>query len=248
MAGGLRVRQHEPRPTAGAQAAEEAPSQHRFLPVSVQPSTADLGLPETFFKSIPGAFSYPVKGDAWLLLLLGTIFFGVLDLAQMFSGIVGLGIGVFGTGYLYSFVQSIIMATGMGDKRGPEWPDFSEWWEDIVIPAFQFTFTNVVVFMPAMLCLALVPDEMKLLAIPLAVLGVIYLPMGMLAVSILDTVFALNPMLVVPSIVKVAKGYSIACVALGFIVGVQFGIDYAAEAVIPIPVVPALIGGAIWGV
>lgn len=245
MASGLKVRQHEPKPPPTDSASDEPAFQKRYAPTLSEPTTAELGLPDTFFKSLPSAFSYPIKGDAWLLLVLGTVFFGLLDLAKIFSGLAGLGVGLFGTGYLYSFVQSIIASTGMGDRRGPEWPEFSDWWSDILTPAFQFTFTTVVVFLPAILCVIFAPEGLKLLAIPLGILGVLYLPMGFLAVAMLDSVFALNPMLIVPSIVKVLKGYLIACLALGLVLGVQYGIQFVAEVAIPIPVVPALIGGAI---
>jgi len=43
--------------------------------------------------------------------------------------------------------------------------------------------------------------------VPAAALGCIYLPMAFLAVAMLDTVTAVNPLLVVPSILKVIKPY-----------------------------------------
>lgn len=243
--GGLSIC-HQPKEASPEAAQEPSRLEQRFTPSISSVSAPGLDLPPTFFQSLPGAFSYPVKGDAWLLLVLGTLFFGAIDLAGMFMGFLGMGIlGVFGTGYFFSYVQGIIATTGMGDNRGPEWPEFSDWWEDIVIPAIQFTVTNVVVFVPAVLWLMFAPENLKLAAIPLALLGVIYLPMGFLAVAMLDTVFALNPMLIVPSILKVPLAYLTACATLGLILGVQYGTELLAEVVIPIPIVPALIGGSI---
>src|SRR5207253_949415 len=53
--------------------------------------------------------------------------------------------------------------------------------------------------------------------LPAAALGCVYFPMAFLAVAMLDTVTAVNPLLVVPSILKVIKPYLIT-IALFFFV------------------------------
>jgi hypothetical protein len=67
--------------------------------------------------------------------------------------------------------------------------------------------------------------DLAVAAIPLFVLGSIYLPMGFLAVAILDTLKALNPLVIVPSILRVPLAYLVTLVLLASVYGIRFGGD-----------------------
>ena len=53
-------------------------------------------------------------------------------------GFVPAGIlAVFGAGYVFSYAKSIITSSANGEETPPDWPDVTEWQEDIVQPFGQ---------------------------------------------------------------------------------------------------------------
>jgi pSer/pThr/pTyr-binding forkhead associated (FHA) protein len=170
-----------------------------------------------FYKSLPGAFVYPLKGMGIIFLVFMTLFFSAAPMAQGFRLYLQVIIG----GYLFAYLQAIIHSTAMDDKGEPAFPDITNFAEDIVTPFFQLLGIAAFCFGQTIL-LAIVrlnTDFTSLGAAMLATatLGCIYFPMAFLAVAMLDTVTAVNPLLVVPSILKVIKPYLIT-IALFFLV------------------------------
>jgi hypothetical protein len=249
--GGLNLRRKEATPPP----LESTPStsiEERFTPKIRAPAVPVIDLPPGYFASLPGAFAYPFIRGGWLLLVIGTGLFGFIDAAKVIVSVLGfmgvfafIFLTVFGGGYLFGFLQRIITATAMGDHRLPDWPDFTEFWSDLILPAIQLGITILVPLLPAFVCLWSAPEAFKLAAIPLALLGLVYMPMGFLAVAMLDTVFALNPLLILPSIAKVPLAYAVSCFLLILLFVVPFAIRFAVGFVTLDPVTPALVGGAV---
>ncbi len=142
-------------------------------------------------------------------------------------------------GYLVAYQMRIIQMTVDGRDEVPEWPDFNEWL-DALRPFFQILITTVVCLGPGLLVLILFSDEggiMTLLAprfsehfemapwvrglsVTLFLIGALYLPMAFLAVSLFDTVEALNPLFIVPSMLRVKREYLATC---GVLLAVYLG-------------------------
>ena len=162
-----------------------------------------------FYKNVPGAFFYPFKGMGIVFLVFLTLFLAAAPLAQGFRLYLQIIIG----GYLFAYIQTIIQSTAMGEGDEPSLPDITNFADDIVLPFFQLLGTVVFSFGPAIalfLWAALGEFPPAAIAgIPAAILGCIYLPMALLAVAMLDTIGAVNPLLVIPSILKVIKPYTV---------------------------------------
>jgi pSer/pThr/pTyr-binding forkhead associated (FHA) protein len=170
-----------------------------------------------FYKSIPGAFVFPCRRNGLILLLSGTAFFVIMNYLSGAAGMVGAGVGLFSCGYLFAFVLSIINTTAMGQEEMPGWPDFDGWWESGIFPSFQLFGILAVCFAPAILY-GWLAKEVEIWALVLLwIAGLLYLPMALLAVAMYDSLAALNPMLIVASILRVPLEYAVTCLALGFL-------------------------------
>lgn len=208
--------------------------------------------PAGFYSQLPGAFAYPFKGDGLFLLVAGTIFFVIVNYARRFAAFAGLfGMGglvlltVFATGYMVAYMQAILKTSAMGEKNMPDWPDFTDFGTDILAPFLQFLGTMLVCFGPTIALVFLVPwsDPMKWLYVLLAlVLGGAVFPMAFLAVTMFDTLGALNPLLIVPSILKVPLAYLVTLAMFGAIFVANWAAFTLLSMVLPIPIVPEIIG------
>jgi FHA domain len=196
---------------------------------------------KSFAAHVGNAFQYPFRRDGLIVLIAGTVFFFVLSFAARFS----FYLAAFAGGYLFAYLQKIILSSAHGDEALPGWPEFTNLWEDIGQPLCQWLAALAVSFGPAILCLYLLrssPAEMKLLVLPLIFLGSFYFPMAVLGVAMHDSVTALNPVFVFHSIFKIPGPYLVACLVLGVVVGV----DLAAESMIgfvTVPIIPGVLIG-----
>ena len=144
----------------------------------------------------------------------GAVLFAVgrlMRYAPLIGGIAGLIMGVFITGYLFSYMKEIIATTGNGRNTMPDWPDFSSWTDDILPPAGQFYALALLTFGPAIALRLWHPfdtDEANEgVALGwLAVCGLLA-PMGLLAMAMFDTIGGLNPVVIIRSIARVPGPY-----------------------------------------
>lgn len=170
-----------------------------------------------FFAHLPDVFSYPLKGGGILMLIAGTVFFTVLlffSRYAFFFGIIGY---VFAGGYLASFMMKIVSHTADGEIDLPDWPDLSDWWDDIIIPMFQIVMVSVISFLPLIIYIIFGASSGPFsvaIIILLLLLGILYQPMALISISIHQRVTALNPLLLLPAIAKVPLDYAIACIVL----------------------------------
>ena len=213
--------------------------------------------PPDFFASVGPAFKYPFAGDGMILLVCGWLFFAFLDTgnyaarhafaygmrAMMMRAVIFSFI--LGTGYLVAHLKNIIACTAHGDDRMPDWPELSQWKEDIVVPMFQFVVLAIVSFGPALGLQLWSDGDWPWLVWPAALLGCVYFPMAFLGVAIFDTLAALNPMFVVGSILRVPRQYCIVTLLFIGIIGIRWVLESVVEVIAPIPLVPALVADLI---
>jgi hypothetical protein len=190
--------------------------------------------PKGFFTRLPEAFVFPFRGSGVLLLIVGTILlvaikacggmggFGVRTGTAYRSGL-GLGwwvliVEVIVLGYLFTYMQCIVHSTAVGEEEMPPLPGISSFWEDIVLPFLQLMGLTAISFVPAIgvACwvIATQQESMGVLLLSVFALCCLYFPMAFLAVAMLDSVTAANPLLVIPSIFKVPLEYLVAIIAL----------------------------------
>ena len=186
-----------------------------------------------FFAHIPGAFLYPFRGSGVLVLIVATILFGALNWASPGTryGFIPRYFGwslifqVFAIGYLFAYMQTIIHVTAIGDDEMPTLPSMASFWEDILLPCLQLIGLTLICFGPAIgVAWYTISSEESSLGVPLIatfVLGALYFPMAFLAVAMLDSVLAANPLQVVPSIFKVPVEYVVTMLLLACVLGLR---------------------------
>jgi hypothetical protein len=183
-----------------------------------------------FFARIPGAFAYPFRGSGFFMMLIGIVIFAGLKYGRVMMLAGGIRPFVFGTilqvfsgGYLFTFLQSIIHATTAGDREMPDLPGMSNFVDDILMPFFRLLGLVLICFTPAIgLAIWRINSDETALAIPLiaaGVLGFMYFPMAFLAVAILDSAAAANPLVIVPSMLKVPLEYFVTLILLAAVFG-----------------------------
>jgi hypothetical protein len=182
---------------------------------------------------VPGAFLYPFRGSGILVLIVGTILFGALNWLSpgMRFGYIpryfgwGLIFQVFAIGYLFAYMQAVIHVTAVGDEEMPTLPSMANFWEDILLPCLQLLGLILICFGPAIgVAWYTISNEESSLGVALIstfVLGALYFPMAFLAVAMLDSVFAANPLQVVPSIFKVPREYVVTMILLACVFGLR---------------------------
>jgi hypothetical protein len=213
--------------------------QHKFcrhcgaecVPVQVQLARAPGK--KSFFALVPGAFLYPFRGAGILVLIVGTILFAALNwlAPQTRWGFVPRAFGwgiifqVFALGYLFAYMQSIIHAAAIGDEEMPTLPSMANFWEDILLPCLQLIGLTLICFGPAIgVAWWTISNEESALGPALVatfVLGALYFPMAFLAVAMLDSVLAANPLQVVPSIFKVPLEYLVTIIVVGCVLALR---------------------------
>ena len=181
----------------------------------------------TFASLLSGAFKYPLKQNGPMILICGTIFFGFLDLAKLVLGsfkMFGwLGMAywltiIMSVGYLFAFMQNIIVSSSQGEDNVPGWPEVSGFWDDMVVPFFRFITISAVCVGPGIAAMISVSVG---LGIPILLLGLFCLPMALLTVSLAGGIGGLNPLIIFSSITKIPGPYLIACVVLLLVVGLE---------------------------
>jgi hypothetical protein len=183
-----------------------------------------------FFSSLPGAFIYPFRGSGIFVIIIATVFFGLLNWfsPKMIYGIIPVITGwhtialfilkFLVIGYLFSFMQNIIQATAVGESELPDMPSMADFASDIIFPALEFLGLVVFCFGPALLALIVGYFQAQplaiLVAIPLALIGGFYFPMAFLAVTVLNSILAVNPLFILPSIFRIFGAYAAAAILL----------------------------------
>jgi len=217
----------------------------------VPQATEETQAPPIFASEVPGAFIFPFQEDGLFVLIAGAVFYSLLAFASRFLFFIGLAVMVGLTGYMVAYLQSIITTSALGRNRVPGWPDFSDY-TDLFGPFWQSLCTVIVSFGPALgLSFALFHYEFTLRTnpppwiawalLPAVAWGCIYYPMGFLAVTMFDSIGALNPLVIIPSIFRIFWAYSLAVLLCAIIyMANRFGALLLAT-VLPLPIVTTLI-------
>jgi len=195
----------------------------------------------SFYALLPGAFAYPFQRGGGFLLFCGTVFFVIVGFLSSYS----LFFELIFLGYLFAYMQNVVNTTAMGDESEASLPDFSNFQEDILQPCFQLLGAVVICFGPAIglaIWSYMSNDRIiGLCALPALALGCVYFPMGFLAVSMLDTVSALSPILIFPAIIKAPLEYIVACVMLAAVFAARWLGHEVLPWLIPVPILPSVL-------
>jgi hypothetical protein len=170
-----------------------------------------------FFASLPGAFIYPFRGMGSVVLVLAT----VLIAGQGFLGFSPtMLIARFAIyGFIFLFLQNIIFGTAADESEALSLPEMS----GVGGAALNLLGTFLVSFW---LAFGLLIARFSGIDIPVGliiaagVLGCLYYPMAFLVVAIKDSVLAGNPLVVIPSIMKVPVQYVVTAMFCVMVFGI----------------------------
>jgi hypothetical protein len=193
-----------------------------YVPVQAAPQLS-------FFKLACGAFRYPLKGDGIILLLCGGFLFLLIDGAAFLAGFAffyGLMalifLTVFGTGYLTRYLQYIVTNSARGDDQMPDWPELTDFSSEVTSPFFQFLGLVAFCFAPALLLTIFAAFTeggawLGWATTASIIIGALYFPMAFATVAMYDSLAAVNPLLIVPSILKIPKEYALTLFLFGLV-------------------------------
>ena len=172
----------------------------------------------SFLASLPGAFIYPFRGTGVLILIFSALLFAGLGASM--AGIFGIIIKLGAIGYLFSYMQNIIHATANEETQMPELPGMDDVFGGFlrlagtVVMSFGLTFGLLV----ARFFGVDVPVSAIIITI---LLGCLYFPMAFLVVAMKDNVMACNPLVVVPSILRVPFNTPVTFIMFASLFGFQ---------------------------
>jgi hypothetical protein len=158
-----------------------------------------------------------------------------------FAFIFSLALAIFTFGYLFSFLQSIITTSAMGEDEMPGWPEY-DGWGGVLGPFFQLLVIFLVCQGPAFFYARFASDPQEWLTTTLKIAGLLYWPMALLAVTMYDSLMALNPMLIVLSIFRVPLQYAATCLVLGLLFLGSHQASVWLDENVRTPFVPTIVG------
>lgn len=212
------------------------------IPVDLPTATATPPA-KTYAQLIPGAFAFPLQGHGAMLLISGAVFFTILNFVAQYAMFVGLLLMLGATGYIISYYQSILTTTATGEDRMPDWPDFTDV-ASVFSPLWQFLGVFLVTIGPSILINRFVPEgtDWKSMAFGITRgIGLVLFPMAFMVVSMADTLAALNPLVVISSIVKIAPGYILLLIVFGLTLGAEWLGNTLLAGIGRVPIVPGLL-------
>ena len=185
--------------------------------------TVEHEAPQTLQAAMLGLPLYPFRGKGVFVLIGGTIFLWVASLLQCLP-IVGLFLQFLVIVYILAFFADIIGASANGDDELPGWPDATDFFSDLLHPAFLLVACGLVCVLPGTLLLIYF-DHQPILGWVAFGLGAFYLPMAMLAVVLFNSVAALNPVTVISAIARIPVPYTCLVVVVAVVWVASFLLD-----------------------
>ena len=96
----------------------------------------------------------------------------------------------------------IIVHSASGEEELPDWPDIVNFFGDLLKPFCYFILTIIISFLPAIIYYynsknTSFTDPVFLLT---TILGILYVPMGLIAVAMFNSLMVLSPHIILPSI------------------------------------------------
>ena len=199
-------------------------------------------------RRLPHALAYPLRGTGKGVLFGGILFYVALRVLSRFP-VVGLVTGVFGAGYLAAFMIRIVQSSAGGEDAAPEWPEVTNWQDDVWMPACHLAAPVAVAFLPWFAYSKVYTDWMgnpaeAWLSGCLLLCGAAYAPMAVLAMALFRSAQALNPIAVWGAIVRVPLDYALACGGLLALISARIAIGGALGESIPLlgPVLETSLG------
>jgi hypothetical protein len=119
------------------------------------------------------------------MLVIGGVLSLMISLASFFP-LLGFVIAVGASGYFAAYSFKIINTTAIGQEQACDWPDFRDFWTDLIAPWLCVLAALFFSFGPSYLFIIIFDPPMHL-RIALLIIGFIHMPMAYLSVAIHQT-------------------------------------------------------------
>ncbi len=121
---------------------------------------------------------------------------GVLSYVALLGWILGLGL----LGFIYATFFKLIYTTGVGYDEAPQFPDFSDPFESMLIPLLKMAIVHLFAYLPYLIFLYQSGGGAPAIEIGLVLLANCYLPIGLMIIAMDDFTEAFNPVTVMQGI------------------------------------------------
>jgi hypothetical protein len=197
-----------------------APVPSQFVPRLIVPKARRPR--KKFYRSLPGTLLYPLQKHGFVFMITGIVVFGLFDFLLNFhsTGLVAIATlfgsvpEAFAIGFMFTQIEAIIRSSVEGDDYLPSWPEFDGWWESCAGPYFRLLGIFAASALPAIICFLYLGSVGLKLLVPSLIFAGFYAPMAVLVVAVEDSIAAVNPLLVLPSISNVAPAYLTMCASI----------------------------------
>lgn len=170
------------------------------------PSANSAAASGSYLRNVAGAFAYPWKGEAMLVVGILSLLNGLASFLPSPVNLAGLLIGLAVGMYLLLLFREVVQATIKGEDAWPASPPIPADWSELretALPIFVVWFFS---FLPATLA-RVWPGAPEWLPSLLGGLAVIYLPMALLILIVTDDLALANPWSVAVSLLRAPAGY-----------------------------------------
>ena len=187
-----------------------------------------------FFGRVLGCFAYPLRDGGLLRWILASVLYFICMVSISMSAR-GLIISAPLFGYLCTYLLNMANASGDGNDTVPSWPEIGL---GLAGTFFMFVMTVVLVFLPpvAYIVFSIWKGIPLQYVIVLLFLSVFLLPMALMRVSMLQSLEALNPLVLLRSIGRVLTPYMGLCLVMTFVNTLE-SVASAFASLIPVPYV-----------
>jgi hypothetical protein len=162
---------------------------------------------------IHDALTFPFRGIGRYMLVIGGVLSLMVSLASFFP-LLGFIIAIGASGYFAAYSFRIINTTAIGKDQACDWPDFRDFWSDLVAPWLCVLAALFFSFGPSYIIIRLINPPMRLRII-LLIIGFIHMPMAYLSVAIHQTMAAAVWTNTIPAIKRCLDRYVILLLILG---------------------------------
>jgi hypothetical protein len=153
----------------------------------------------------------------------------------LLGGLIALALSLMLTGYAIGYLMNLVRGSSYGAEDAPDWPDLTDWQENAAKPLLLFIGLLILCFGAVGVCLLAHLTDNSTVLLWLAVPGLLYLPMGLLCVSLANGIAGLNPIHGVRAIAARPVRYAMLWFLLAAVVGLEWLLSIGIDALgIPI--------------
>lgn len=171
---------------------------------------------------IEDVLTFPFRGVGRYILIIG----GVLSLILWFGSaipILGIVIAIIASGYFGAYYFDIVNSTACGKNEACDWPDYRDFWSDIVAPYLCILSASVCSFGP-LLVIGFLLEPNVVIRTALYVIGFAHLPIALLSVAVFRNVRAAFWSNTIPAIMRCLPQYGVLLVIFGIMTIANFGV------------------------